>query len=139
MTAAPIDDPLVRAFEERTLDPARFGHREHLYVAFQYLRAMPLEDALARYVGNLRRLAEALGAPGKFHATMTWAYVVLLDEAMHRPGAEALGFDELIARTPALADHRTGLLHDYYARDELEADEARRRFRLPRPMRRSAP
>jgi hypothetical protein len=41
-------DPAVEAFESACVDPQQFHHRDHLYVAWQYLRAMPLEDALAR-------------------------------------------------------------------------------------------
>jgi hypothetical protein len=125
-----LTDPLVQAFEQRTVDPAAFHHREHLYVAWCYLRALPLEDALARYVCHLRQLTVALGAPDKFHATMTWAYLLLLDEAMQRsPGAS---FEELLATNHALLDHRTGALHAYYDRAQLDSDHARRRFVLPR-------
>jgi hypothetical protein len=125
-----LADPLVRAFESASIDPAGFGHREHLYVAWCYLRALSLEDALARYVRHLRQLAAALGAPEKFHATMTWAYVVLLHDAMERaPGAS---FDDLLAKNPAICDHHAGALYAHYDRAELDADEARRRFVLPR-------
>ena len=132
MTTHPIvlTDPLVRAFEAATIDPSQFRHREHLYVAWCYLRALPLEDALARYVRYLRELATALGAPGKFHATITWVYVVLLAAAIEQtPDAS---FDELLALNPSLADHRSGAIYTFYDRDELASDEARRRFVLPR-------
>jgi hypothetical protein len=95
-----LTDQAVVAFEHATLDPATFGHREHLYVAWCYLRALPLEEALARYILNLRRITLLSGAPTKFHATMTWAYVVLLHSAMVRsPGAD---FDRLLGENPAL-------------------------------------
>jgi hypothetical protein len=125
-----LTDQAVVAFEHATLDPATFGHREHLYVAWCYLRALPLEEALARYIRNLRRITLLSGAPTKFHATMTWAYLVLLHSAMVRsPGA---GFDRLLGENPALADHRSGLLHAYYDRAQLDSEEARRTFVLPR-------
>jgi hypothetical protein len=123
-------DPLVRAFESQAIDPAQFRHREHLHVAWCYLRELPLEEALARYVRYLRQLAAALGVPGKFHATMTWGYVVLLHAAME--AAPDATFDELLAGNPALADHRAGALHAFYDREQLASDEARRRFVLPR-------
>lgn len=125
-----LSDPLVRSFEAASIDPAGFRHREHLYVAWCYLCELPLEEALARYVRHLRELTIALGVPDKFHATMTWAYVVLLYEAMQRsPGA---GFDELLASNAGLLDHRSGALYEYYDRAQLDSDEARRRFVLPR-------
>jgi N-formylglutamate deformylase len=125
-----LSDPLVSAFETAAVDPTRFGHREHLYVAWCYLRALPVEDALARYVRHLRQLTCALGVPEKFHATMTWAYVVLVHDAMERsPG---VSFDSLLARNPALLDHQTGALYAHYGRAELDAEDARHRFVLPR-------
>jgi hypothetical protein len=125
-----LNDPLVEAFERRTVDPAQFHHREHLYVAWCYLRALPPEEALVRYVRNLRHLAVALGVPEKFHATITWAYLVLLHDAMERsPGAS---FDELLAENPAILDHQAGALYAHYDRAQLEGDEARRRFVLPK-------
>ena len=128
--ATMLNDPLVRAFEDAAVDPAGFHHREHLYVAWCYLRELPLEDALARYVRHLRRLAAALGVPGKFHATITWAYVLLLDDAMQR--APRASFDELMALNPPLTDHKSGALYAHYDRAQLDGEDARRRFVLPR-------
>lgn len=125
-----LTDPLVQSFERTTIDPSTFHHREHLYVAWCYLRALPLEDALARYVRHLRQLATALGAPDKFHATMTWAYLVVLHDAMDRsPDAS---FADLLAKNPTLVSHGAGALDPYYDRAVLHSDEARRRFVLPR-------
>ena len=123
-------DSLVETFERGTVDPAAFGHREHLYVAWWYLRALPPEEALARYVRHLRSLTTALGAPEKFHATITWAYVALLHDAMSR--APDASFDELLEANPSLLDHRAGALFAHYSRAQLDSEEARRRFVLPR-------
>jgi hypothetical protein len=127
---AVLTDPAVVAFERATIDPRTFHHREHLYVAWCYLRVLPLEEALARYVRHLRHLVAALGSPQKFHATMTWAYVVLLHAAMERsPGAS---FEQLLAEHATLADHRGGALDAHYERTQLDSEEARRYFVLPR-------
>ena len=125
-----LSDPLVKAFETASVDPAAFRHREHLYVAWCYLRELSPEDALARYVHHLRHLAAALGVPQTFHATITWAYVVLLYDAME--GSPGASFEELVERNPALFDHRAGTLYEYYQREQLDSAEARRRFVLPR-------
>ena len=130
MRASTITDPLVRAFEDASVDPAAFHHREHLYVAWCYLRELTLEEALARYVHFLKRLVVALGVPQKYHATMTWTYVVALHDAMAQ--APELGFDALLEGRPDLLDHRSGVLWKHYAKAELESPEARARFVLPR-------
>jgi hypothetical protein len=124
-----LNDPLVQAFERTTLDPTAFRHREHLSVAWCYLRSLPLEEALARYVYHLRQLTIALGVPHKFHATMTWAYVVLLRDAIDQ--SPSVSFDELLAQHPVLLD-RHAALAPHYERGQLDSEEARRRFVLPR-------
>ena len=86
--------------------------------------------ALGGIGGHCEQLTRALGVPEKFHATVTWAYVVLLHDAMERsPNAS---FDALLAENAALLDHRAGALHAHYTRAELDAEDARRRFVLPR-------
>src|ERR1051326_8147367 len=93
-------DPLVLEFEASTIDPSRFHHREHLYVAWCYLRRLPVEEAFERYVHHLRALAIALGVPQKFDAEITRTYIARLGEAMLRsPGAD---FDALLAAQPQL-------------------------------------
>lgn len=130
---APLTDALVRAFEDRTVDPKAFGHRQHLYVAWCYLRALPLEDAIARYIEHLRRLAASHGAPEKYHATITWAYLVALHDAMaEQPG---LNFDRLLRARPELLDHENGVLAAHYDPEELASARARQRFVLPRRRR----
>jgi len=127
-----LTDPLVHAFETASVDPQRFRHREHLYVAWCYLSALPFEEAAQRYHHHLRRLAAALGVPEKYHATITWAYLLLLAEVMAAPALAGADFETLERQAPALFDHRNGMLFDYYDRALLDSDEARRRFILPR-------
>lgn len=121
-------DPLVEAFERGEVNPAQFHHRDHLYVAWCYLRESSLEDALARYVRYLKALTVKLGVPQKFHATMTWAWLVAVADAMERaPGAS---FDALLAANPALLDARGGLSR-WYGAAELDTPRARSHFVLP--------
>ena len=120
---------VVERFEACTLPPWAFGHREHLLVAWTYLRAAPFETAAARFVGNLKRFAAHHGATGKFHATVTWALLMLLAEAIdEHPTAD---FDTLLSKHPELTDTRK-LLNRFYDLDALDSDRARRTPLLPR-------
>lgn len=127
---SPLEDPAVLAFEAARIDPAHFGHREHLYVAWCYLRMLPVEDALARYMKGLREVVRVLGVPEKLHVTMTWGYLVLLAEAMHSmPGAP---FDALMEANPRLLTGGKALLEEHWSAEELASPAARARFVLPR-------
>ncbi len=125
-----MDDELIDAFERGAIDPASFDHRAHLRVAWSYLRALPLEQAIARYVDGLKRLTTRFGVPHKFHATMTWAYLIVVHDAMQDATLAHASFDELVERRPELLDRHIVLEH--YAPGELDRAEARARFVLPR-------
>jgi hypothetical protein len=132
------DTDIVRAFEDRTLPPERFRHRDHLLVAWTYLRALPFAEAGALFAGNLRLYAKAHGAEAKYHETITWAYLALLNERMRACSEEAT-FAELLARNPDLLDQAHGALAAVYDADTLASPLARATFVLPRPRPRALP
>ena len=127
-----MDDPaLLAQVEALALAPEAFGHREHVRLAFAALRAEgDFAAGAARFRRALLRFATAAGAPGKFHETITWAYLALVHERMHRdPCATSL---ELLARHPDLGVYRGGALARHYDLEALIASPvARAVFVLP--------
>ncbi len=119
------DDTLMQAFAEGTLDVGSFDHVMHVRVAWTLLQRLSPEEALLRTCRGLRRLAERAGRPEKFHATITWAYVALIEER-RRTGET---FDDFRARCPELFDGRA--LGEAYPLERLHDPRARRRFLLP--------
>jgi hypothetical protein len=131
MSGAHSDDALLRAFESCDLPTAEFSHREHLRVAWLYVRAMPFADAASRFCAGLKRFAAAKGASAKYNETITWAYLALLNERANVDDA-APTFDAFIAANADLLDHKGGALATLYDRTVLESELARRVFLLPR-------
>jgi hypothetical protein len=125
------DDPLC-AFESCTLPSANFTHRLHLSLGWSYLQRYGFPEGVVRFRERLRAYVSAVGAEAKYHETLTWAYMILMNEerVLRSPSGES--FDGMIARRPDLLDHRNGTITRVYARDELESDEARRVLVLPR-------
>ncbi len=119
---------LVAAFERCTLPPAELHHRQHVQVAWWLLRAAPPLPAMERFVGDLRRYAAHIGKPELYHETITWAYLLLINERLERAGRQrsweqfARDHAELLA--PAL-------LHAYYRPETLASELARRVFVFP--------
>jgi hypothetical protein len=74
------DAAFVQAFEACTLPPAAFRHRDHVRLAWLYLRDHPLPEALARFCAGLKRYAASLGKPGLYNETITVAYLTLVNE-----------------------------------------------------------
>jgi hypothetical protein len=130
------ENETVRAFEELSLPPSEFRHHQHLLVAWSYLRDLPFGEAGARFARNLRRFASAHGAEGKYHETITWAYLALLNERLHASAlarSPEASFAEFLAQNPDLIDRDRGALATIYDRETLASPLAREAFVLPRP------
>jgi hypothetical protein len=96
-------DELIGRFEEGTIVPGAFGHREHLRLAWLYLQQHGRPEAERRLLAGLRALAFRAGKPEKFNAPLTLAWVARIDAA-----AAALApdhsFDDLLFHHPELLD-----------------------------------
>lgn len=75
--------------------------------------------------------AVALSAPGKYHETITWAYLVLLNEEMSLRSAPDESFDAMLQRRSELLEHRNGAIARGYSKAQLDVPAARRVFLLP--------
>jgi hypothetical protein len=124
------DEALVRSCEAAEMPPGGFHHVEHVRIAWWYLSREPLPQALARFRAGLRHLARARGAPGKYHETITTAYVLLIHERLDA-GSRALSWDAFAARHADLLAWRPSIIERYYRPETLASEEARRVFVAP--------
>lgn len=123
------DDELIRAFESAELPGDRFTHETHVRVAWTYLSRHPFAEALGKFDTALRRFADAKGASGKYHATITIAYLLLIAERLDAtPG---LDWPAFAAGNPDLLSQRPSILERYYTNDVLHSERARRVFVMP--------
>ena len=118
-------------FEAGLRDPVGFGHREHVRLAYETLARHPFDRAVARYAGGLRRMAARAGAPGKYHATVTVAFLALVGErrALGVPNDDAPGWEAFARAHGDLLD--PACLRRWYAPERLSSAVARRTFVLP--------
>jgi hypothetical protein len=121
---------LVQAFEAGSEPPGGFHHREHVRVAWWYLRLQPLPEALDRLRDGLRRFATANGAPGRYHETITTAYALIVHDRLAWTGRTP-GWDEFAALNPDLLATKPSILDLYYHPATLGSDAARRTFVPP--------
>jgi len=120
------DDELVAAFESTALDD--FPHASHVRVAWCYLRRDPILVALPRFRAALQRFAAAKGQPGRYHETITVAYMLLILERL--ADAPAGSWEAFAARHPDLLA-TPSILSRYYADEVLASPQAREVFVLP--------
>jgi hypothetical protein len=133
-TASPLDAlddaALIAAFEGEGFDAGAFHHAQHVRVVWACLERWPASEVLPRFAAGLRRVATAAGKPGLYHETITWAYVLLVNERRAPPGTE--DWPAFAARNPELLAWRPSLLETrYYRAETLWSDRARRVFVMP--------
>lgn len=125
------DDEFLAAFEARTIED--FHHRDHIKLAYLYLRRHPLDEATAKVRAGLQALAKAWDAPVDdlergYHETMTQAWVQLVHLTLSDCGAAECA-DAFCDRHPALMDKTH--LQLFYSRARLISWEAKRAFVEP--------
>lgn len=122
---------VLAAFEAGSLDPGCFSHRKHLSLAWKYLQRDGFPEGALNFRRHLKAYVTKVGAEGKYHETITWAYLVLLNEEMSLRSPPGEAFDAMIERRPDLLDHRGGAISRCYSKAQLDLPEARRVFLLP--------
>ena len=126
-----MNDPdFLAAFEDGSLPEERFHHRDHVRAAWLLLREETPSAALGRFAAALKRFAAAKGKTRLYHETITWAYLLLINERMERFGRDR-GWEEFAASNSDLLTWRPSVLERYYTPEALGSDLARRVFLLP--------
>ena len=106
----------------------RFGHREHVRLAWLALEDAATVTAASRAVAaSIQAVATTHGAPQKYHHTVTDAWVRIVDHV--RTAHAVRDFYELLDVAPWLADKRLLLRH--YSSQTLASSVARRHYVPP--------
>ncbi|HEY7912438.1 MAG TPA: hypothetical protein VIG62_11060 [Blastocatellia bacterium] len=124
------DEDLIEQFESCDLPGELFHHGMHVRVAWLYLRKYPLLEAVAAFSKSLKRYAASAGKEAIYHETITWAYLFIINERMARMAYEAK-WEEFAEANPDLLDWKNSILKNYYTRERLESDLARKMFCMP--------
>jgi hypothetical protein len=104
----------------------RFGHRQHVHLTWLAVREHGTSAAITLISDGIRRTARYAGAPQKYHATISEAWVRLVASHATVDGDD---FDAFAQRYPALLDKR--LLARHYRSSTLASSVARQRWVEP--------
>jgi hypothetical protein len=114
----------VPSFEELMAEvmasAGRFGHREHVHLTWLAVRRCGVPAAVGLVSDGIQRTARYAGAPQKYHATVSRAWVELVGHHALESGEG--DFTAFAARHPALLDKR--LLTRFYRPATLAAPPA---------------
>ena len=121
------DDELVAAFESCTLKD--FPHEAHVRVAWRYLQRESMLLALPRLRAALQRFAASKGQAGRYHETITVAFMMIIAERLD--GARSLSWEAFAAQNDDLLQRQPSVLSRFYPGDVLASPRARETFVMP--------
>ena len=100
---------------------SRFGHHEHVYLTWLAVRRCGVAAAIGVVSDGIQRTARYAGAPQKYHATVSRAWVELVD--YHAAERREDDFAAFAGHHPALLSKR--LLTRHYRPATLASPQAR--------------
>ena len=120
---------LLERFLDTTLPADQFHHEQHVQVAWLFVREHGMPAALAEFTAAIKRFANANGATGLYHETITWAFLLLIADRQARQSAAT--WEQFAARNADLLSWKPSILDRYYSKQLLASDLARRAFLMP--------
>jgi hypothetical protein len=125
----PVETDLLQGFIDTTLPADQFHHEQHVHVAWLFVRNYGMPAALGEFTAAIKRFADAKGAHGLYHETITWAFLLLIAERQAK--GRAGSWEEFAAANPDLLTWKPSILERYYSKDVLKSDLAKRAFVFP--------
>ncbi len=99
----------------------QFGHREHVHLTWLAVRRYGVPEAIDLISDGIQRTARYAGAPQKYHATVSRAWVELIGH--HATDSPHQDFASFADQHPALLDKR--LLTRFYHSATLGSAQAK--------------
>ncbi len=119
----------MKDFEKGKVAADSFDHESHIRLAWVYLNLFPLAETLQRFSKSLSEFATANGAPDKYHTTITWSYIFLINERLQ--DAAKTNWETFQQKNPDLFARKLGALNRYYQNDTLHSSLAKTTFLMP--------
>ena len=98
-------------------------------MAWLFVQKYGMPRRARRIPAAIKRFADAKGATGLYHETITWAFLLLIAERQARNPAAT--WEEFEAANPDLLAWKPSILERYYSKELLASDLARRTFLMP--------
>jgi hypothetical protein len=98
-------------------------------VAWLFVRTHGMPAALSEFSAAIKRFADAKGATGLYHETITWAFLLLIADRQARTPVET--WEEFEAANTDLLTWKPSILERYYSKALLASELARQTFLMP--------
>ena len=123
------DAELLEGFVSTALPADQFHHEQHVRVAWLFVRNHGMPAALGEFTTAIKRFADAKGAHGLYHETITWAFLLIIAERLARQPAAT--WEVFADANNDLLSWKPSVLSRYYSPELLRSDLARRAFVMP--------
>ena len=120
---------LFDRFVDTTLPADQFHHQQHVHVAWMFVTKYGMPAALGEFSTAIKRFADAKGATGLYHETITWAFLLLIADRQARTPADT--WEVFERENQDLLTWKPSILERYYSKELLASDLAKRAFLMP--------
>ena len=120
---------LLEKFVDTTLPADQFHHHQHVQVAWLFVQKYGMPQAIGEFSAAIKRFADAKGATGLYHETITWAFLLLIADRQARQPRET--WQEFETANADLLSWKPSILDRYYSKELLASDLAKRTFLMP--------
>jgi len=128
VTSSMTDEEFLRAFEDCTISKNQWKHKDHLRMAWLYLKAeQNFESALQKIRIGIQRLNLSHGNDHGYHETVTQVFAIyILDTILNSDPKET--FDDFSTANPWLYDGINPFRKRHYSDALWKSEEARHGF-----------
>ena len=98
-------------------------------MAWLFVQKHGMPAALGEFSAAIKRFADAKGATGLYHETITWAFLLIIAERQAR--TPAVTWPQFEAANTDLLVWKPSILERYYSKELLASELARRAFLMP--------
>ena len=120
------DDDFLTKLEAADLPAGAYNHRAHIRTGYLYVERYGFEGAIKRMRETLINFTIAAGAEGKYHETITVAFLALINQRLAEQSYD--GWQGFLATNADLLDG--AILTKFYDTEVLKSDLARKTFVL---------
>jgi len=124
------NDEFLSLFESLKFPIKDFHNEEHVRLAWVYLTRHSLIESLQRFVGSLKAFVAFHRAEAKYHETITWSFLLLINERMLRANSIQT-WKQFRTSNPDLFASEENVLTRYYSDETLRSEFARSHFVMP--------
>lgn len=124
------DNEFFEQFENGTLDAKLFTHSAHIQMAWIYLKKYQLPEALRNFSNALKNFAKVNKAQGLYNETITFAFLIIINERMKRTQTDQ-NWEDFKKNNSELFDWKNNILKNYYNEATLKSIFAKKTFVFP--------